>query len=273
MREWLWWPSVKSHAVACGIAFVAVTLLGIAEIPRFPTFKEFTTVQASPPEFFVLSAVIAVANACFLFLHARGDYLTARSGFRPMALSFLLLSGVFPLAWGAFRILFKHAPLPDVFALASGAGQLINGAKLSDASALEWTRAARAVFVGEGGLTMVLLFSGLWKPPPQDTVDLSGMLDRARPLLRRVFKHGEFLTEAEHERLKALLMTLGDGAEKLRTRGLSNADLAVVDRLTNDTRTVLTAVTRPLGALPNFRTNANEDVLAAVNSLLGDHDP
>jgi hypothetical protein len=271
MREWLWWPSVTSHAWACIIAFVAVAFLGIAEIPRFPAFKEFTTVQASPSEFFLFSAAIAVANMCLLFLHARGDYLTTWSGLRPISGTFLLLSVALPLAWGGYRILFKSAPYPDLALLASGLTRSVTGTKLSAAATLEWTRLCRALFVGESGLTMMLLFSGLWKAPPQETLDISGVWDRSNALVRRVFKCGPPLGAEEQERLKALLTLLSDSAKKLNTRAFLSADLTRAVGLAKNAEIILRAIDRPFGALGNLRTNASAQQRAAVSFLLGDH--
>lgn len=274
LRKWLWWPTVKSHASAGGLAFIAVTALGIAEIPRFPSFKEFTAVQASPAEFFTLAAVISMANACFLFLHARGDYLTARSGLLPMFVTFLLLSATFPIAWSVFRITFKNAPFPEPAALASGVAALAKGTSLSNSSTHEWTRASRALFVGEAGLTMVLLFSGLWKPPPQNTLYISNAWDRARPLVRRVFRPGgALLTEPEHTRLKAHLAGLVEGAEALDTTLVLQADLEVAASLATHAQTVLELIDEPFGALENLRTINDQGHLAAVRFLLGEANP
>ena len=272
-RDWLWWPTVPSHAIACGLALVIVSFLGIAEIPHYPSFKDFTTVQASVGEFFGLSVLIAAANACFLFLHARGDYLTAGSGRRPIGLTFALLTGAFPLAWGGYRILGKGAAFPDFHALAAGVALWSRGAALTAAPMLEWTRATRAIFVGEGGLAMVLLFSGLWKPPPQDTLDLAGIWGRAQPLVRRVFrKDGNLLSVEEHNRLQGQLTLLVEGARKLDTRALRQTDLERAQRLAGAANTVLDAVRGPHGALLNLRTTDDGNLLAAANLLLGEQD-
>jgi hypothetical protein len=271
MREWLWWPSVSAHALACIIAFVAVAFLGIAEIPRFPAFKEFTTVQASPSEFLLFSAVIAVANMCFLFLHARGDYLTTSSGLRPISGTFLLLSAALPLAWGGYRILFRSAPSPDLTLLASGLARFVTGTQLSDAAVLEWTRLFRALFIGESGLAMMLLFSGLWKAPPQETLDISGVWDRSNALVRRVFKCGPSLEAQEQERLKTLLTLLSDSAKKLDTRAFLKADLTHAGELAKNAEVIMRAIDIPFGALENLRTNASAEQRGAVSFLLGDH--
>jgi hypothetical protein len=273
LREWLWWPTAPTHAAACGLAFVIVTFLGIVEAPRYPSFKDFTAVQASAAVFFGMSFLIAASNACFLFLHARGDYLTAASGMRPIGFTFAFLTVAFPLAWGTYRIFGKGAPIPDVQALASGAALWLRGGALPSAASLEWTRVTRAIFVGEGGLAMVLLFSGLWKAPPQDTLDLAGAWSRTRPLLRRVFRDGPFLDTDEHKRLQALLTLLDESGTKLDTRALLQDDLAYAKRLAAAARTVLAAVRGPHGALENLRQTTNQPLLGDVRLLLGERDP
>jgi hypothetical protein len=130
----------------------------------------------------------------------------------------------------------------------------------------------RAVFVGEGGLAMVLLFSGLWKAPPQETLDLSGAWSRTRPLLRRVFCDGPLLDVSEHERLKALLTLIAEAATKLDTRALREVDLAFAGRLAGAARTVLVPVRGAHGALRNLRATKDQQLLAAVRLLLGEHD-
>jgi len=263
---------VPSHAGACAIIFIIVTVLGIQEVPRYPSFKDFAVVQASVGEFVWMSILIAIANAAFLFLHARGDYLTTASSLRPIGLTFVVLATAFPLAWGSYRIVGKGAPRPDLHALASGAVLWIRGHALPVSATLEWTRVVRAIFVGEGGLAMVLLFSGLWKAPPQDTLEISGAWSRTRPLLRRVFRAGPFLDLPEHERLKAMLTLLAEGATKLDTRALRDGDLAFARDLASAARTVLVPVRGPHGALPNLRATKEQQLLVAIRFLLGEHE-
>src|ERR1700730_12955496 len=119
-RDWLWWPTMPTHAVACGIALVVVTVLGILEIPQFPNFKVFTAVQASAAEFLGLWVLILIFNACLLFVHSRGDYLTAASALRPVGLTFALLAVVFAIAWGSYRLIGAGAAPLDVRALGRG---------------------------------------------------------------------------------------------------------------------------------------------------------
>ena len=192
---------------------------------------------------------------------------------RPIGFTFAFLTVAFPLAWGTYRIFGKGAPIPDVQALASGAALWLRGGALPSAASLEWTRVTRAIFVGEGGLAMVLLFSGLWKAPPQDTLDLAGAWSRTRPLLRRVFRDGPFLDTDEHKRLQALLTLLDESGTKLDTRALLQDDLAYAKRLAAAARTVLAAVRGPHGALENLRQTTNQPLLGDVRLLLGERDP
>jgi hypothetical protein len=270
LRDWLWWPTVPTHAVACGIAFLVVTFLGIAQIPQFPNFKVFTAVQASASGFFGMSALIAAFNACVLFLHARGDYLTAASGLRPIGLTFILLAVAFPLAWGGYRVLGNGAAPPDIHALASGVALWAHGAARPPAVTLECTRVLRGVFVGEGGFAMVLLFSVLWRAPPQDTLELTAAWSRTQPLVRRVFFDEPLLSVDEHERLEALLKVLAEGATKLDTRVMRQRDLDYAKELAAAAATVQDAVHGPHGSLENLRRTKDAKLLAAVRLLLGE---
>ena len=269
-RDWLWWPTTPTHSVACGVALVVVSILGILEIPQFPNFKLFTAVQASAAGFFGLWVLIAVFNACIFFVHARGDYLTGASSLRPVGLTFALLALVFPLAWGTYRLIGAGAPPLDIHALAVGVTQHARGIALSPAAGLQWTRVMRGIFVGEAGLAMVLLFSVLWKAPPQDTLELSAAWSRVQPLVWRVFRDGQPLDVGEHERLKAALKIIADGAEKLDTRALRPRDLNLAARLSAAAGRVLVAVHRPHGALINLRTTDDAELLAAVQLILGE---
>ncbi len=270
LRDWLWWPTTPTHAVACGIAFVVVMFLGIAEIPQFPNFKVFTAVQASAAGFLWLSILILAFDACVLFVHARGDYLTATSALRPIGLTLLLLAVAFPLAWGCYRVLAKGVAPPDIRILADGVVSWTRGAVLSPAVTSEWTRAMRGIFVGEGGLAMVLLFSVLWKAPPQDTLELSSAWSRTQVLLRRVFCAGKLLDPDEHKRLETLLGGLAESATKLDTRVMRQRDLVYAGELAAAAAIVLTAVHRPFGALENLRTTDDPRLIAAVRFLLGE---
>src|SRR3954464_5648748 len=113
MRKFLWWPTVPTHAIAGGIALISVASLGLLEVPRFTFFKDYTLLQASPGEFLTLGLIFSVANACFFYMHARGDYLRIRNALLPIFASFVVLSLLFPLAWAVTRYVLKDAPAPD----------------------------------------------------------------------------------------------------------------------------------------------------------------
>jgi hypothetical protein len=229
-------------------------VLGLAEIPGFPSTKDLVAARLTLGASIIFSIAILFANAWFLFRHARGDYLTVRNGLRPMAMSLLVLSIAFPLAYAATRVAFRGGALPDLGALVRGEG-------------LEWARIARSVFVGQGALTLVLLYSGLWRSPSQETVELCSAWDRSKPLLRRVFRiKDDPLDKAEHERLIALLMVLKEGAKKLDTKALVAADLEVAGRLGKSADAVLKLVNTATGLLPNRVGEPSP----AVDFLLGE---
>jgi hypothetical protein len=273
MRDWFWWPTGPTHAAAFAGVFVAITVLGVLGIPHFPTFNDFAKVEAPAIEFAAVAVVIMICNVWFLWLHARGDYLTFSSGRFPVGVTFLVLTLLFPVGWGIYRVYLKGAPLPDFPVLMGGVASLLKSQGPTPAAASEWGRAIRAVFVGEGGLATVLLFSGLWKTPSSDTVEFAGFLARAQPLLRRVFCDGPLLIAAEHKRLQALLAVLAESGGKLDIRALRQVDLDRAGKLAAAAADVGAAVQVMTGSLENLRNvkteNNDKELLAQVRLLLG----
>lgn len=227
-----WWPSTR-HFLAFTLALIAVCALGFMTIPGFPAFKDLVPLQASLPQFIIWSVLIAVANAYFLYEHANGDYLDQLRALRPIAGTFIVLSIAFPLAWVVFRLTFGGAAWPDLHALVGGFHALFKRIPLPPAALVEWTRAAHAVFVGEAGLTAVLLYSGLWKNAPKDTLDTIALRNRVRPSLRRLFctRTPQAWTKDESDRLVAQLEALAESAQKLRIRQLTKADQNFAEEL------------------------------------------
>ena len=273
MRDWFWWPTGPTHAAAFAIVFGAITWLGVLGIPHFPSFDDFAKVNAPGIEFAAITIVIVVCNAWFLWMHARGDYLTFSSGRFPVGVTFLVLTLLFPVGWGMYRVYGSGAPSPDIPALITGVASLLRRQSPTAAAASEWGRAIRAVFVGEGGLATVLLFSGLWKTSSQDTVEFAGVWGRAQPLLRRVFCGGPLLDPTEHQRLEALLGLLAETGTKLDTRALRQVDLNLAGKLAAAASAAGEAVHVPTGALENLRKvkteNKDQELLASVRLLLG----
>lgn len=270
LRRHVWWPTVPTHAIAGGIALVAVVALGLLEIPRFTFFKDYASLQASPGEFLTLAAVFSIANACFLYLHARGDYLRTQNALRPILTSFAILSVLLPVIWAVSRYGLKHAPAPDLAALKEGAANWFNGVKLSGASSLEWTRVFRVIFVGEAGLTAILLFSGLWKAPPQDTLDFVGTMSRTRRLVQRVFCDTGDIADQEVDRLEVLLKGLVDSAQKLSARELLEDDLDFANKISKAAGLLLVILSKwPKGTLDGLRNSDNEEMWSAITVLSG----
>jgi hypothetical protein len=270
MRRWLWWPTVPTHAIAGGIALIAVAILGLLEMPRFTFFKDYAAIQAAPGEFLGLALIFTVANACFFYMHARGDFLRMRNSLRPILISFALLFLLFPTALALYRYHFKGAPAPDFAALISGGEDWINGRNLSATSVREWTRAFRVLLVGEAGLTAVLLFSGLWKAPPQDTLDFVGTKSRARPLIRAIFCGNADLTKDQIDRLKLLLQSLVDGANKLSLRELLPEDLEFAHSVSGAAQLLLARLNRPWTTVRALRQNKSDHPMwSAVTVILG----
>lgn len=195
VRDYLWWPSTRRHVLGFTAAAVAVCFLGLAQIPGFPSIKDLAALNASAGRLLLVSAVIGVANFYFLREHASGDFLDQRSALRPIGVTFLLLSIAFPVAWALYQMEFANAAFPNFRALFDGARLSLKGAAMPADSLDEWTRCVRVLFIGEGALSAVLLYSGLWKDPPKDTVDLGVNVSIARPLARRVFCEGLALTD------------------------------------------------------------------------------
>lgn len=271
MRNWFWWPTVRTHAIAGGIALVAVAILGLFEVPRFTFFKDYTTLQLSASGFLSLAFVVSAMNACFFYLHARGDYLRMRNALRPILMSFAALSLLFTAGWAITHCAFKGAPVPDFHTLVDGGLDWLHARQVSAATVHEWTRVFRVLFIGEAGLTAVLLFSGLWKAPPQDTLDFAGTMSRAQPLIRRIFRGQTDVSDIEFERLEVLLKGLVDSAAKLLVRELRDDDLDFA-RKVSKAAGLLDGVlkARPKGTLGGLRDSDNVDLLSAVKVLLGE---
>jgi hypothetical protein len=270
MRRCIWWPTVPTHAIAGGIALIAVATLGLLEVPRFTFFKDYTSLQASAGEFLTMALVFSVANMCFLYMHARGDYLRTRNALRPILTSFAVLSILFPVAWAVSRHVLKDAPSPDLHALTAGIANWLRGMPPSAAAALEWSRALRVLFVGEAALTAVLLFSGLWKAPPQDTLDFVSTMGRTRPLIKTTFRSALDVPNHDIDRLKLLLKGLVDSGAKLSIRELQTNDLDFAREVSKAAALLYGRLeNRPGGTLDGLRNSDDPDMLSAVNTLSG----
>jgi hypothetical protein len=273
LRDYFWWPSTRRHVFGFAAAAAAVCFLGLAQIPGFPSVKDLAAINASARWLLLVSAVIGLANFYFLYEHASGDFLDQRRALRPIGATFVVLSIAFPVAWALYRLQFANAAFPDFRALFDGARLSLKGAAMSAASLHEWLRGARVLFVGEGALTAVLLYSGLWRDPPKDTLDLGAIWSSTRPLVRRVFCDGAALTEEEHERLQALLTAINEGATTLLTHDLRESDRDLANELRAAAAKVQNAVRGPHGALENLRKvkaeNKDQELLDSVRLLLG----
>jgi hypothetical protein len=270
MRSLFWWPTIKSHAWAAGAIIVAMVLLALLDVPRFPLFRDYVGMQASPLNYFIYALLISGANYVFLFQNARGDYLAWRTARRPIIGTHLALSVLFPAAFAAGRYFFKDAPAPDLALLVSGAWDALRGKKLSDPQVLQWTRVLRVFFVGEAGLTSVLLFSGLFKPPPADTLEFKATLDNARPLVTKFFNGKANISSEEVGELKAYLKALTDGAPKILGRRLEGQDRSSVDKISKAAAELQARfAARPSGVFEGLRTTSDDKVRNAVKTLEG----
>jgi hypothetical protein len=271
MRKLFWRPSVWEQALASGVIMLAMVMLAILDVPRFPLFKDYTGIQASPKQFFSYAILICIANYGLFYLNARGDYRKLSRALLAVTGTFVALSLGFPAVFALGRWIFKEAPAPDIAALVAGACDWLNGRKLSDASVLQWTRAARVLFIGQAGLTSVLLISGLWKPTPYDTLEFDGALERARPLTKKIFRTLDKLGPDEIGELKAYLKAMQEGAPKIAGRRLLPSDRADIDKLSKAAKDLYERLDkRPGGASEGFRTTKDQQVIDAVNTLVGD---
>jgi hypothetical protein len=209
--------------------------LGLSGVPHFPAFKDFEEIEGSTSAFTVWSACIVVANAGIFFINVRGDYLSARSGFVPITCTFLALTTLFPVLVGAAH-------------LASG------DATLSLPPNVNWTYTAKIIFVGEGGLSVVLVISSLWKPSAPEAQEVMAMLYLARPNLRRQFGGGSpGLSQVEVGRLRELLDLLAEKSDKLIGRSLLPREREYIEHLAEHARNVKSGFEIPYAALRTLR--------------------
>lgn len=250
LREWLWWPSAGRYAAATGIALISVALLGFTGIAPFPAFKEF---EAIPETATMLSAwVVALfaVNACIFYMNACGDFVRVRSGIRPISISFILLSVMFVSLVGQRHVLTNHIRLVWPW--------------LADVGLT-----SKVIFVGEGGLTIALLFGGIWKTAVFDTAKVTFLLDEARPLLKRAFlMDAPQLTEQEAERLRGILQLLSEQAKELRVRRMTSRDEAYVARLHESTGRVRRALEAPVLTFGDPKYSADPNLKSYILDIL-----
>jgi hypothetical protein len=249
IRRLIWFPAVREHSLVLGVALIAVPILGLFAVPKFPAFKEFEAIQGSVSLFLFWSALLAPFNFAIFFANARGDYLTLRGGILKIAASFVVLSFLLTAGWATFRILVKGAPPPDLPALFGG-------------SVKEWTRFVRTIFVGQGGLMMVLFFSGIWKPAAADTLEVTQAWRDLRPLIERLHNGGPNppWVAAEARELKARLDLLADNARKLQTRKLPPTDKALAANLVVHAMALRAELDIPLAGYPALATRADLEI-------------
>src|SRR5690606_18131545 len=115
----------------------------------------------------------------------------------PILVSFVLLSLAFGIGWVV--------------------AQRISGATLSLTSAEGLLRSA---LVGQAGLASALLVSAIWKPPPQDTLEIDNAIRNARPLLVRLSRRPSevSLSSAEKQALIGMLAAITEKNAKIAYR-------------------------------------------------------
>jgi len=272
LQDLFWWPSTRRHVLGFSAAAAVVCFLGIAQIPGFPSVKDLTSVQGSIGWLLLLSALIGAANFYFLHEHASGDYLDQCWALLPIGVTLVALSIAFSVAWVLYRLKLGNAAFPDLAALFDGAWPWLKRAAVPDSSVHEWTRAARALFVGESSFTAVLLFSGLWKEPARDTIDVIDLRDLARRPLRRLFCEvpPPQWGQEQAEQFLALLDSIRESAQKLRTRDLSKADHEFAAKLADSAELIRERLSvRPVSSWPQIRGNADVELKKAAGFLLG----
>ena len=242
LRRWVWLPVVREQALFLLVSLIIIAVLGLFAIPKFPAFKEFEGIQGSLALFIFWTVLLAIFNAAVFFMNTRGDYLTIRSGMVPIAISFLILSVALSGGWALYRMCAKSAPGLDLTALMAG-------------SAYERTRVARTLFVGQGGLMMLLFFSGIWKPAPPETLEINQAWTDVRPLVDRLYRAPRDIewSPADAKQLRARLNQISKQAGKLITRNLLPGDHALASALALHAAALRAKLDTFLIELPNVR--------------------
>jgi hypothetical protein len=252
-REWFWWPSIKMQAVAGAVMLSAITLLGIMGVPRILPLAEFAAVKGSTAWHAAVAVIVVALNFVLFLVVARPDYLAFRNGIRPISRSFLLLSAAFLVIWAISRMVANAMPP-------------------SSALSLPWTSFARAVFVSQAGFTMALLFSAIWKPASQDTLEAMQMLGSIQSFLHRLFRERPmkpFQPSAAKE-LQDLLKAFVEKLEKLKPRPFIKADRDYAEKLEHDSDILVESLQIPEVTFAELRCSSDQALHAAVRSLLGE---
>lgn len=241
-----------------GASLLVVPLLGLFAIPKFPAFKEFEAVQGPASQFAFWSLALILLNFLVFFTHARGDYLTLKSSLRPIGGSFVVLSVAMAAAWASYRIFAKGAPALDLRALIGG-------------SPSEWTRVVRTVFVAQGGLMMALFFSGIWKPSPPETLELTQGWRDLKPWINRLYRGPvtEKWVSADADQLRARLVQIAERASKLAPRNLPTEDSLLARDLAKHAAAIDKKLGIPLSDYPGVRDHP--DLRDSFLFLLGEN--
>src|SRR3954468_6585358 len=97
VRRWIWYPSIRSHAIAGALVLIGVTLLGLGGVPKFPAFKDYAEINADSHVLIFWTITLIVVNACLFYMQTRGDYLLVSAALIPTASTFFVLSTLFPM--------------------------------------------------------------------------------------------------------------------------------------------------------------------------------
>jgi hypothetical protein len=153
LLRWVWVPTDPGQRRATLVCMLVVALLGVIGIPKFPTFREFYVIELPLSITAFVTVAMSILNFYFLIKQSDGVYLTSAIGRRPRAVSYVILSLLWPAAWGLYLLCRHEVRLP-----------------YHDWAAVDPLLNLKIIFTGEAALSVAFLTSGIWHVNPNPKI-------------------------------------------------------------------------------------------------------
>jgi hypothetical protein len=128
-------------------------LLGVIGIPKFPNFREFYVVELPLSGTALVTVAMSILNFYFLIKQSDGVYLTSAIGRRPRAVSYVILSLLWPAAWGLYLLCRHEVHIP-----------------YQDWAAVDPLLNLKIIFTGEAALSLAFGMSSIWHVNPNPAI-------------------------------------------------------------------------------------------------------